>query len=333
MNELQAIIKHYFPLELVKTSPVPFGLTNTTCFVTMNDQIYVVRHYDRYTKSLESLQLEMDVTSFLQGSDVSFNVPLFLPTKNGDLFVTASDGSMGALVTYIKGTAPVLQTLDDAYLLGRVVGEVSARLSEYKHPINNNYEGISFIDLYQLHPLANEESIASFWRQPPFSIADEQKYYYNEALAFVEANREALLALPRQWVHHDLLVFNLLSVNHCITGVLDFDFLSVDISFLEFVISFNHVLQMSGNSYEMAAAFVKGYARFRTCSVKELSQLPALTRLYHIAVLHIYIGQYAAGKDNSTAFSYLASQLIERVNWLEQNEGRLEGLLASLIHA
>ncbi|WP_341282448.1 phosphotransferase [Paenibacillus sp. FSL H8-0537] len=327
-HALQAIIEHYFPLDIVKTEPVPFGLTNTTCFVTVNDQKYVARHYDLYTKTPESLHLEMDVTSFLLRSNLSFNIPSFLPTQNGHLYVTLSDGSLGALVTFLQGTAPPIQTPDDAYLFGRVVGEVSARLSEYERPKNIKYDGIPFTNLYQLHPLATEEITASFWKKPPFPVTDEQKHYYNEALISVETNRKALLSLPLQLVHHDLLVFNLLSVDRCITGVLDFDFLAVDISFLEFVISLNHVLQMSGGSLEMSAAFIEGYASFRTLSSEELSQLRTLTRLYHIAVLHIYIGQNRAGKDISTAFAYIANQLIERDNWLERNEGHLRGLLA-----
>jgi Ser/Thr protein kinase RdoA (MazF antagonist) len=331
-HALQSIIGHYFPLDIVYTEPVPYGLTNTTCFVTVKDQRYVARHYDRYTKSAESLHLEMKVTSFLQRSILSFHIPSFLPTQYGDLSVTLSDGTMGALVSYIQGTVPPLQTPDDAYLFGRVVGELSARLSEYEGPPKDiNYEGIPFTDLYRLHPLASEETVASFWKRPPFPVTEVQKHYYNEALISVETNRKALLSLPRQMIHHDVLVFNLLSVDRRITGVLDFDFVAVDISFLEFVISLNHVLQLSGGSLQMAAAYIEGYAMFRTCSSEELRQLRTLTRLYHIAVLHIYIGQYESGKDNSTAFAYIANQLIERDNWLEHNEGHLEGLLSPLL--
>lgn len=330
-EELQAIIKHYFPLHAVHTEPVPFGLTNTTCFVTVDDQKYVARHYGRYTKSAEGLRLELEVTAFLLGVPLSFHIPSFLPTQNGERYVTLSDGTMGALVTYIHGTAPVLETLNDAQLLGRVVGEISARLSECERLQHRGYDGIPFTDLYRLHSLATVESVSEFWEQPPFQLTDEQKHYYNEAFVSVEANREALLLLPRQLVHHDLLVFNLLSIDGCITGVLDFDFLAVDLSFLEVVISLNHVLQLSRGSLEMASAFIQGYAMFRSCSIEEWRHLRTLTRLYHIAVLHIYIGQYRAGKDIAGAFAYIANQLIERDRWLEQNERHLAPLFAPLL--
>ncbi len=319
-NELQEIISHYFPSENIVISPVPFGLTNTTCFVTVNDDRYVVRHYNRYTKSQESLRLELEVSSYLLASGLSFTIPAFLPTQAGEPFVIFADGTIGALMSYIPGTAPSLQDPNDAFALGRVVGELGAKLSPYKLSNTMQNAGIPFTDLFRLHPLADAEQIALFWRKPPFHITDEQKRFYDEALAHVTAKREVLLALPRQLVHHDILVYNLLSVNRRITAVLDFDFLAMDVSFLEFVISFNHVLQMSGGSIEMAAAFIKGYKAFRTFSAEEWGQLQALTRLYHVAVLHIYIGQHAAGKDISIPFSYIANQLIERVKWLNEHE-------------
>ncbi|PWV97881.1 Ser/Thr protein kinase RdoA (MazF antagonist) [Paenibacillus cellulosilyticus] len=333
-DTIDTIIEHYFPLDHVSTEPVPFGLTNTTRFVTVQDRKYVVRHYNRYTKSQDSLSLEMKVTSFLNELPLAFEIPAFLPTRNGEGYVILSDGTLGALVTYIEGAAPPLSTLADANALGQVVGEVSVRLREFGelkdcHP----YTGIPFTDFYRLHPLATREAAAAFWETPPFPITDEQRRIYEESLASVEANRDALSALPRQVVHHDLLVFNLLAVEQRITGVLDFDFLAEDIRFLEFAISLNHVLHMSGGSLEMAQAFIEGYALYGGCTYEEMQQLRTLTRLYHIAVLHIYIGQNRSGKDNAAAFAYIANQLIERDNWLQCHEDQLKTLLEPLLRA
>lgn len=329
-HALQSIMQAYFPEEQPTIEPVPFGLTNTTWFVKVNGHTYVARHYDRYTKSLPSLDLEIEVTLFLLQSNLSFRIPSFLPTKDGDLYVTLSDGSLGAVVSFIEGTAPLIQIQADALAFGRVVGELSARLGEYERQESMAYAGTPFTDLYHLHPLATPKEIAAFWEQPPFPLTDQQKQTYNEVLTDVMAQLDTLLSLPRQLVHHDVLVFNLLSVERRITGVLDFDFLALDISSLEFAISLNHVLQISGGSLEMATAFINGYAAFRSCSTEELSHLRSLTRLYHIAVLHIYIGQYRAGKENATAFAYIANQLIERDRWLAEHEDQLTILLSPL---
>ncbi|WP_219837603.1 phosphotransferase [Paenibacillus sp. R14(2021)] len=186
-------------------------------------------------------------------------------------------------------------------------------MSEYESQKDIKYDGIPFTNLYQVHPLVSAENLAAFWDRPPFPVTEEQKHYYKEALNSIETNRESLLSLPRQLVHHDLLVFNLLSVDRSITGVLDFDLLAVDISFLEFVISLNHVLQLSSGSLEMAAAFIEGFTLFPTFSSEEIRQLRTLTQLYHIA-LHIYVGQYVREKTIQPLLSTLRINLLSGIS-------------------
>ncbi|WP_020614916.1 phosphotransferase enzyme family protein [Paenibacillus daejeonensis] len=330
VDALASIINAYFPHEEPDIEKVPYGLTNTTWFVKGNGRTYVARHYNRYTKSLNSLDLEIKVTAFLEQSDLSFEIPSFLATKQGDQYVTLSDGSLGAVISFIAGKAPKLDTQADAYTLGSVVGELSAKLEKYKGPESLAFQGIPFTDLYRLHPLAGVEEIASFWAQPPFPVTDVQKQTYDQIVASVTSQLDALLTLPRQLVHHDVLVYNLLAVDHRITGVLDFDFIGLDIGSLDFVISLNHVLQLSGGSLQMAEAFIKGHANFRTFTREELDHLRTLTRLYHIALLHIYIGQHRAGKDIAEAFSYIIDQFIERDRWLAEHGNELKRVLSNV---
>lgn len=332
MNEnIHSIISHYFPLIDVTISPVPFGLTNTTCFVDINNQRYVVRHYNRYTKSLPSLHLEMDVIAHLKQLNLSFAVPSFFPSSNHDRYVILQDGTIGVLLSFIPGDAPTLKHASEYQQLGQIVGEISNALDKVDMNTSAQYAGIPFTQLYQLHPLANKETINHFFENPPFLITKDQFDYYQKVLHSVESNLDMLRLLPQQLVHHDLLIFNLLSIDNVITGVLDFDFLAMDISFLEFAITLNHVLQISGGSLEMTEAYIKGYSLFRSCSWEELKQLQTLTRLYHVAILHIYIGQYQAGRDISDSFLYIMNQLIERDKWLEDNNEKLYDIMSRTI--
>jgi len=88
-----------------------------------------------------------------------------------------------------------------------------------------------------------------------------------------------------------------LAQDNKISGVLDFDFISLDVSFMEFAICLNHVLQMTNGSLEMAETFIKGYAEYRKSSSQEFTHLQLLTQIYHIALLHIYIGQHHSGES------------------------------------
>ncbi|WP_461671258.1 phosphotransferase, partial [Mycobacterium tuberculosis] len=148
-------------------------------------------------------------------------------------------------------------------------------------------------------------------------------------ILLIENSIHLLEKLPKQFVHHDLLVFNLLAHENKIKGVLDFDFISLDVSFIEFAICLNHVLQMSNGSLEMAEAYIKGYSKYRKGSSEEITYLQLLTQIYHIAVLHIYIGQHYSGVDVEQHFNFILDQFKTRNEWLTDFNTPLQRLLES----
>ena len=327
-NEMVEIIKNYFSQSDIKLDPVPFGLTNTTYKVSIDNKPYIVRKYDKQVKSMESVQLEKNVTSFLQQCNLSFQIPQFLTTLNGKDVVYLDDGSIGVMVTYIEGSIPFIKSDADAFLFGKTVGELSAALSQFTFADQSHHKGIPFTQIYKLHKQLSVHHVKQFIEQATF-ITPNQKDYYTQVINDVKSNLHLLDAFPRQFVHHDLLVYNLLAVNQVITGVLDFDFLSYDIAFLEFAISLNHLLQLTNGSIEHARTFIKGYRMFRTLSAVEVNHLRLLTRLYHITVLHIYIGQSVSGKEVTQPFIYIINQLIERDKWLEAHEHELKTMFSA----
>ncbi|MNR02958.1 hypothetical protein D3C85_1188330 [compost metagenome] len=100
---------------------------------------------------------------------------------------------------------------------------------------------------------------------------------------------------------------------------------------MEFAICLNHVLQMSGGSVELAEAFIRDYAEFRTCSRQEIEQLHVLTQVYHLVVLHFYIGQHVAGNVIEQNFTYILNQFYTRHHWLAQNSERIQALLQTYL--
>jgi thiamine kinase-like enzyme len=94
-------------------------------------------------------------------------------------------------------------------------------------------------------------AVASFIKDPPFQIPEKALTFYKEMVSSVKQKTYELLELPKQLVHHDLLIYNLLSKDNRIYGVLDFDFTSFDISFMEFTISPNHVIQLTNGSLDL----------------------------------------------------------------------------------
>lgn len=329
-DKIDELLSHYFRNPIYDIQSVPFGLTNITKFLTIDDNKYVVRFYNSHTKNEQSIKLETEITSYLSNINLSFEVPVFLRTSAGDQYIHFSDGTLGAIVSFIEGTVPELATIQQAEKFGSVVGEISSALNHFKAG-KLEYKGISFLKVYDLHPLADFNAVESFLNNPPFHISQSSMAFYQEMISSLERNKQLIDDLPKQLVHHDMLIYNLLATGNRISGVLDFDFTSLDVSFMEFVISLNHVLQLTNGSWEMTQAFIKGYSHFRKCTSLELSQLQLLTQLYHIAVLHIYIGQQYSGVDVEQNFNYILNQFITRNDWLNNNGVAINQLIAEYL--
>lgn len=328
---LDELVRNYFLEANYEMDAVPFGLTNLTKIVKINDRKYVFRICNRHTKNVESIELETRMTSFLAKKELTFQIPEFVPTLTGDNYVRLSDGSLGAIVIFLDGTIHELTSVQDAAEFGRVVGEMSQVLHQFEIS-QFDYNGISFSEIYKLHPLADHSAVTAFMENPPFLIPKESMDFYRDMIIFMDENVSSLSKLPVQLVHHDLLIFNLLSQNNRISGVLDFDFLSMDTNFMEFAISLNHILQMTNGSMGMMEAFVKSYSGYRKHSLQEIEQLRNLTQIYHFAVLHIYIGQHYAGFDIQQNFTYILNQFVRRDLWLkEHSEAIMQMLVAYLL--
>jgi homoserine kinase type II len=330
-DKIEQLVHYYFKdAPNYSAESVPFGLTNLTKIIKINERKFVIRIYNRFTKSIPSIELESKITSYLSHQNLSFQVPVFIHTENGDDYVQFPDGTLGAMVSFLEGHAPDLSEAHHADEFGRVVGEFTSALAKYTDK-SLTYCGIPFSNIYSIHPLADIASVKSFFDKPPFHIPEGDIAFYREMILSVEKSMDMLEKLPKQFVHHDLLVFNLLTPDNEIRGILDFDFISYDVSFMEFAICLNHVLQMSDGSLEIAEAFIKGYAEHRQGSSPEFTHLQLLTRIYHIAVLHIYIGQQHSGVNVEQNFNYILNQFKTRDAWLNDYNSLLQRLLESYL--
>ncbi|WP_176444702.1 phosphotransferase [Paenibacillus herberti] len=329
-EKIDELLSHYFKITHYEIQPVPFGLTNITKFLTIDNNKYVVRIYNSHTKNVQSIKLEAEITTFLNSSNLSFEVPAFLPTLARNQYIHFRDRTLGAVVSFIEGTIPEMATIQQAENFGSVVGEVSSALLHFKAR-DTNYKGMPFSRFNQLHPLADFNNVDAFFNKPPFHIPSKSMTFYQEMISTLERKIHLIDDLPKQFVHHDLLIYNLLATGDRMSGVLDFDFTSLDVSFMEFVISLNHILQLTDGSWKMVEAYIKGYSQFRKCTSHELNQLQLLTQLYHIAVLHIYIGQQYSGVDIEQNFNYILNQFITRNDWLNNNGEKINKLIAGYL--
>ncbi len=322
-NLIKELILYYFNETNVNIEEVPYGLTNYSKVFLVNNEKYIARIYDKYSKNLEKLKFEIELTTFLEQQNLSFKVPKFLIANTGEKYVKLSNGQFGSVMNFIEGEVPNITQRSDLKEYGRVVGELSLAFKEFNSTVYS--QKIKFYDIYNLHPLSNEKSITQFLNQLPFGIEDSYLSILKKSINDIQRKTHILESLPEQIIHHDMLVFNLLIDNKTrkMKGVLDFDFASYDIRALELAICINHILQFSDSSNVNLELFLDEYSQYMTLTSEEINSIPQLMKMYYVALICIYIGQYYSGLKIEEYFKVILNQLIIRTQWIEKNEETL----------
>lgn len=318
---LKELITYYFNEAVENIESVPFGLTNYSQVLTVNNKKYVARIYDKHSKNLEKLKFEIELTTFLeQHINLSFKLPGFLIAKTGERFVELSNGQFGSVMRFIEGEVPDLTRVSDVMEYGKTVGELSVAFKKFKSDLL--MQEVKFHKIYNLHPLSNERSVNRFFDQLPFEIESNQCSIFLHSLQAVQRNESIVDDLPKQIVHHDILIFNLLidKQTRKMSGVLDFDFASHDVRALELAICMNHLLQFDDGSLLNIELFLDEYSQHMTLTDEEIKWIPFLMQMYYVSLMCIYIGQYYSGRDIEEYFRFILNQLVIRKQWMEQNE-------------
>ncbi|MEK5058002.1 hypothetical protein [Paenibacillus sp. FSL H7-0326] len=195
---IKELILSYFSETVENMESVPFGLTNYSQVLTVNNKKYVARIYDRHSKNLEKLKFEIELTTFLEQLHLSFKLPGFLIAKTGDRFVQLSNGQFGSVMRFIEGEVPDLLRISDIKEYGKTVGQISVALKRFKS--NSCIQEIKFHKIYNLHPLSNESSVTRFLDQPPFEIESNQLSILADLLKDIRRNESIIDELPKQQV-------------------------------------------------------------------------------------------------------------------------------------
>lgn len=326
----QELLQHYFHSPVDSTETVPFGMTNDSRIVVMNQKKYVARIYNRHTKNEERLRFEVELTAYLERCSLSFDVPGFVPSKDDARYVILSDGSLGSLTRFIEGEVPDLSRISDVLSYGRTVGEISYAFQQFEsNSVDAVCSAIAFHDFYSLHSLSDQTKINEFLACPPFEIEAKQiavlQGYYESGFH----HAAELNVLPKQMVHHDILVFNLLidPQSREMSGVLDFDFAAMDIRIWELSICLNHLLQHEDQTLTKVEIFIDEYRKYMRLTRAEIEWIPCMMQLYYVSLLSIYIGQHFAGRNIAPYFYLMLKQLLIRREWLERNQHKFAELL------
>jgi homoserine kinase type II len=128
--------------------------------------------------------------------------------------------------------------------------------------------------------------------------------------------------LPRQLIHGDFALGNVLLDDTRVTGIVDFEFSGHDLRAMELATALGLVLTKS-NADRLWQPVVAAYLRALPLTDQEIGALPALTRLGRAVGLLWWIGREREGRSSKTATAERVERVLALDTWISRNSDQL----------
>ena len=145
------------------------GMNNTTKFIRINDDRYVIRIYQSH-QDVSKVRYEHLVLDGLGKQDITFKIPQPIKALNGDTVVKADDGKLAVMFKYIPGVNPRLDSLEQLYSFGKVVGEITNKLTNLNFVEQPVYS--ECYDLSKSYPKCPLNKVIEFFNNPTEGFYD-----------------------------------------------------------------------------------------------------------------------------------------------------------------
>jgi homoserine kinase type II len=130
------------------------------------------------------------------------------------------------------------------------------------------------------------------------------------------------LGLPRQLIHGDFALGNVLLHGSRVTGIVDFEYCGRDVRAMELATALGLVLTKD-NGEALWRPVLAGYLRTLPLSDAELDALPTLIRLGRAAGLVWWIGREREGRSSKTTTAERVERLLAIDQWISRNANEL----------
>ncbi|MGZ3638777.1 MAG: phosphotransferase enzyme family protein [Ktedonobacterales bacterium] len=322
-----AALHQAWPLpEPWRLQPMTRGTNNAVLLLETPAARYVLRIYGNHA-DLERLHFEHAVLMHLRGARLPFAVPVLLPTAAGELYarVTTRNGErLATLTAHIPGEHPRTGDLEQARAGGEALGMLDVALANLASlPAEAGVTWRSHGDLAHGHPLVPDLPTA-FEGLP---LAEDARKRLVDGYERVMAQMPLLHALlPRQIVHEDCDMSNMLLAGSRVTGVLDFEFCGRDVRAIDLTVAliwWALAYSDAGGEWSIMRALTMGYARHVILTADEIAALPVLMHYRAYTSLVHRLGRYRQGLSSLESVLDRANAALERADWLHANGQRL----------
>lgn len=249
----------------------------------------------------------------------SFQLPKFLPSKEGSTMARLSNGSEACMCDWIHGTLPKLTCVRE---IGRASGELSAALSNKVYGLDETITGnvAPYWKIWDVHHAVTKQSVHRFLLESVElnDVRDVALRMWSETLAIADKCQVYQSSLPSQLIHGDLHYDNVLVEDGKVTAILDFEFAAFDWRAMELAICLS---KYAGEEPAMPYfhEFINGFAESGVLTRAEAQAIPDLITLRILSNVVYFVGRAIAGEDNISTLTTRIENYEKRINWLKEN--------------
>ncbi len=248
------------------------GLVNKHWLAERGGERLVFRRYNP-ARTREAIAWEQELVQ--HAAAAGWPAPASVPATNGATLVEHS-GRLWSAADFLPGEPDLEPTLAGWFERGRLLARLHADLATFARRDQRIGFGITpELDTWLRSSRSGptfEAALAHLAIQQPglASLAKDRR-----AASLEELDRLSYYALPRTPIHGDFQRFNLLWEGEALTGVLDFDFCTLDAAVVDIAITLVPFLPLPAPAVK---AVLAGYQSVRELTSAERGLLPALAR-------------------------------------------------------
>jgi len=323
---IDEILIRFFPKGNWRTWAGGTGANNTTRFVEMQDERYVLRIYETHQDE-DKVQYEHGVLLSLKALPLLFGIPEPIMTPKGDTIVRTQDGKIAGLFRFLDGMNPTLEDLNQLRSFGWTTGQLTRLLAEVV--VNQPPVYRPYYEIENTHPRCSLQEVMHFCVNPPaeFAAQTAELLHISKQLTVFQESIPLLKQLPHQLVHGDLNGSNILANQKGeVSAVLDFEFVTNDLRVMELAVCLADCIRLDEDEAIIWAkidAFLSGYGRVMKLTEAEIAMIPLLIQLRRLDVFLHFLGRHWDGIDSVETVQKYVYEAVRRADWLAVNQDKL----------
>lgn len=298
------------------------GMNNTTRMVEAGKERFVLRIYNNH-KDTEVVKLEHELLQLLQKKALPFRVPRPVSNSAGETVTVSEDGTVASLFDYIEGERTDAGKRSHVSELGKAAGALTAALGEVKpigKPLYSPYylleETYAAMDSGTFSSLSERSDALRARRDAVRGLLNVKAELVGPAKRIAE--------LPRQWIHGDLVFNNTVMLNDAISGVLDFEFCTVDARAMELAVTAVDMIKPeTDDTLDKMLALFAGYSDLVRLTRSEIELLPAMMKLRLLDVALHFAVRFVEGLDKEEVLCGIVDQSAYGCSWVDKHASEL----------